>query len=108
MIHLTEFPYIHKDGGGYKEQAFFESVWFQVYRTLRGRTKAPLWLFEQICSTQFGWSIKHNQGTQYDPANLRINSDINRYEMFHHFVSADIIINSNSEFSHVELHQIIC
>ena len=33
--------------------------------------------------------------------NLKVHIDVNRYEMFHHFVTADIIINDVSGFSKI-------
>ena len=87
---------------GYGERKGFDpssflNITLWLTKALRERGKnSMVHLFTEVTNKSFeAWS------TFDDPANLRINSDMNRYEMFHHFVSADIIINSNSEFSHI-------
>lgn len=80
---------------GFDPASFLKiSVWLTKALDDRGRGSI-VHLLTEINGTSFDAWKAFNK-TQ----NLRIYMDMNRYDMFHYFVNADIIINSNSGFSH--------
>ena len=102
---------VHVRTGKGQEKGFspasFLNVTMWLTKALRDRGKeSSIHIFTEINGTSSARSTSYNvtfdEWTAFDePHNLHFHIDVNRYVMFHHFVTADVVINSNSEFSEV-------